>query len=91
MHEVKEREEMVREALEERDAKIAPPFPFDEVHEVKVDEVRVRDEVELFNSITDPFPSFRMIFSIFPTLIVLSVPGEEIEMNGEERREKLDI
>ena len=93
MHEVKEREERVREALEERDTKSAPPFPFDEVHEVKVDEVSVKNEVKLFNSITDPFPSFRLTFSnsIIPTLIILSVSEDEREMKGEERREKLNI
>ena len=70
---------------------ITPPFPLSEVHEVKVDEVSVIDEVMSFNSITDPFPSFRLIFSIIPTLIVLSASEEEREMNGEERRVKLDI
>ena len=88
---MKEREESVREALEERDAKIAPPFPLSEVHEAKVDEVSVIDEVTSFNSITDPFPSFRLIFSIIPTLIVLSLSDEERERKGEERRVKLDI
>ena len=70
---------------------IAPPFPFDEVHEVKVDEVSVRDEVKSFNSITDPFPEFRVIFSRLPAMIVLCVSEEEMEMKGEEEREKLYI
>ena len=78
---------VVVDVLRER----APPFPFSEVHEVKVDEVSVIDEVKLFNSITDPFPSFRLIFSIIPTLILLSLSDEERERKGEERRVKLDI
>ena len=86
--EVEEEEEevVVVDVLRE----IAPPFPFTAVHELKVDEVSVKDEVMSFNSITDPFPSFRLIFSIIPTLIVLSVSDEEMDMNGEDRREKLD-
>ena len=91
MQEEKEREESVREAAEEREAKSAPPFPFEEVHEVKVDELSVRNEGKSFNSITAPFPSFRVIFSIVPILIVLSVSVEEREMKGEEVREILDI
>ena len=61
------------------------------MHEVKVDEVSVREEVKSFNSIADPFPSFRVMFSIIPTLIVLSTSEEVREKKGEERREKLYI
>ena len=70
---------------------MTPPFPFDELHEVNVDEVSVRDEVMSINSITDPFPSFRVILSMIPRVMILSVAEEEREMSGEERRLMLDI
>ena len=86
-----DREVRVMEAEDERDAKIAPPLPLGEVQEVKTDEVIVIDDVKSFNSITDPFPVSRVIFSITARLIVLCVSEEERERKGEERREKLEI